>query len=64
VHTDPALVARGMLGALNWTVTWYRPDGPDPAELVAQTLASFLVRGVAATTITSKPRSRRSTHDE
>lgn len=48
VRTDPALVARAMLGALNWTVTWFRPDGPQPAERVGEIIASFLVRGVAA----------------
>jgi len=48
VRTDPALIARAMLGALNWTVTWFRPDGPQPAELVGETIAAFLVRGVAA----------------
>jgi len=64
VDTDPALVARGMLGALNWTVTWYRPEGPDPADEVARTLAAFLVRGVAAATGLSKARPRRSTHEQ
>src|SRR5204862_49546 len=27
-RTDPALVTRAMLGAVNWTARWYRPEGP------------------------------------
>lgn len=46
VATDSAVIARAMLGALNWTVTWFRPDGPQPADRVAETMARFLVRGV------------------
>ena len=59
VRTDAALVARGMLGALNWTVTWFRPDGPDPAETVARTLADFLVRGVSGGTTIRSPHAKR-----
>jgi AcrR family transcriptional regulator len=46
--TAPAIVTRAMLGALNWTVTWFRPDGPASADEVAETVAAFLVRGLAA----------------
>jgi AcrR family transcriptional regulator len=48
VRTDPALVVRAMLGALNWTVTWFKPDGPHPAQHVGSVMAAFLVRGVAS----------------
>jgi AcrR family transcriptional regulator len=47
VASDPAVIARAMLGALNWTVTWFRPDGPQRPDQVADTMARFLVRGVA-----------------
>ena len=50
VETDPALVARAMLGAMNWTVTWFRPDGPDTAAAVGEVISRFLVRGVALRT--------------
>jgi hypothetical protein len=43
---DPALTARAMLGALNWTVTWFSPKGPKSAAEIADTVADFLVRGV------------------
>lgn len=46
VAHDPAVVTRAMLGALNWTATWFRPDGPTSAANVGETIALFLVRGV------------------
>ncbi len=50
VDMDPAVVARAMLGAMNWTVTWFRPEGPDPAAAVGGIISRFLVRGIAART--------------
>ena len=47
VDINPAIVARAMLGAMNWTVTWFRPDGTDTAAAVGEVIARFLVRGVA-----------------
>jgi len=48
VNLDPAIVARAMLGAMNWTVTWFRPDGPNPAAAVGEVISRFLVRGIAS----------------
>ena len=45
---DTALVARAMLGALNWTSRWYRPDGAQSVAAIAEGLADYLVRGIAA----------------
>jgi AcrR family transcriptional regulator len=45
---DAALVARAMLGALNWTSRWYRPDGEQSVSAIAEGLADYLVRGIAA----------------
>lgn len=45
---DPALVTRAMLGAVNWTARWYRPDGTQSADEIARSLANYLVRGLAA----------------
>ena len=47
IDMDAAIVARAMLGAMNWTVTWFRPDGSASAAAVGDLLAGFLVRGVA-----------------
>ena len=46
IAPDPALAARAMLGALNWTVTWFNPNGPRTAAAVGDDIANFLVRGV------------------
>jgi AcrR family transcriptional regulator len=54
VDLDPAVVARAMLGAMNWTVTWFRPDGPKTASAVGDVMARFLVRGIAARTPASR----------
>jgi AcrR family transcriptional regulator len=45
---DAALVARAILGALNWTSRWYRPDGAQSVAAIAEGLADYLVRGIAA----------------
>jgi AcrR family transcriptional regulator len=45
---DAALVARAILGALNWTSRWYRPDGEQSVAVIADGLADYLVRGIAA----------------
>lgn len=46
VFGDAALVARAILGALNWSVQWFRPDGQMTAEEIAEKLADYLVRGL------------------
>jgi AcrR family transcriptional regulator len=48
VSGDAALAARAMLGALNWSVQWFRPDGPLTAEEIAEQLADYLLRGLLA----------------
>ncbi len=43
---DPALVTRALLGALNWTAKWYRPEGGTPPAGIADAYAEYLVRGL------------------
>ena len=50
VDTDPAIVTRAMLGAMNWTVTWFRPEGPESAAAVGDVITRFLIRGVSMRT--------------
>jgi AcrR family transcriptional regulator len=45
---DTALVTRAMLGAVNWTARWYRPDGAQTVAEIAQALPEYLVRGLVA----------------
>ena len=43
---DASLVTRAMLGAVNWTARWYRPDGPQTPDEIAQALSDYLVKGL------------------
>jgi AcrR family transcriptional regulator len=53
---DAAVVTRAMLGALNWTAAWFRPDGVHNAQHVGDIIARFLVRGVMTGARGSRPR--------
>jgi len=44
---DASLVTRAMLGAVNWTARWYRPDGPQKPDEIADALSEYLVKGLA-----------------
>ena len=48
VAGDAALLTRAMLGALNWVVTWYRPDGLHAPPQIASEMANYLVRGLTS----------------
>lgn len=41
------LAVRGLLGALNWTITWYHPAGPMAVEQVSDYLADFFLNGIS-----------------
>jgi AcrR family transcriptional regulator len=56
VPCDPALAARAVLGALNWSVRWFNPDGALTAAEIAEGFAEYLIRGLL-----SKPDSLRGT---
>lgn len=43
---DPALAARALMGVMNWTITWYRPDGPLSAEVIAEQFADLFLCGL------------------
>ena len=44
---DASLVTRAMLGAVNWAARWYRPDGPQSTDEIADALSEYLVKGLA-----------------
>lgn len=46
VKRDPKLVTLAILGAMNWSIKWYRPDGAKAAQEIADVFADFLTRGV------------------
>jgi AcrR family transcriptional regulator len=43
---DPSLTGRAILGVMNWTVTWYRSDGPRSANEIADLFADLLLNGL------------------
>jgi len=43
---DVALVTRAMLGAVNWSARWYRPDGPQSVAEIAEAMSGYLVSGL------------------
>jgi AcrR family transcriptional regulator len=45
---DPALVTRAMLGALNWTARWFRPEGPSTPAQLADVYSNYLLGGLLA----------------
>jgi len=57
---DARLATRAMLGAVNWTVRWFRPDGAQSPDEVGQAFASYLVRGLATRANATPGRARRS----
>lgn len=45
---SPSLAARALLGVMNWTITWYRPDGKLTAAEIADQFADLFLRGLLA----------------
>jgi AcrR family transcriptional regulator len=46
VCDEPALTTRAMLGILNWTITWYRPDGSLEIDEIADHYSNLLLNGL------------------
>ncbi len=41
----PGQATRALLGMMNWTITWYRPDGPSTPQEIADQYAGLLLNG-------------------
>lgn len=46
VRCDAKLATLAILGAVNWSVKWYRPEGPLSVDRIAHEFADLLVRGL------------------
>ena len=44
--TDPIVATRAFLGALNWTAHWFRPEGQQPPQHIAELVADYAVTGL------------------
>jgi AcrR family transcriptional regulator len=43
---DVPMTVRGLLGVLNWTITWYRPEGSLSPEQIADHFAGMFLDGI------------------
>jgi TetR/AcrR family transcriptional regulator, cholesterol catabolism regulator len=43
---DPSMTARALLGLMNWTITWYRPEGVFSPEEIAGQYWQMIVDGL------------------
>lgn len=46
VCDDPALTTRAILGILNWTITWFHPDGALDIDDIADRYSNLLLNGL------------------
>jgi len=64
---DATVATRAFLGSLNWTAQWFRPDGEQSAQEVAEAVAGFAVAGLQLPAIgraAAAPRRRRQSSTE
>src|SRR5215510_2301349 len=43
---NPALATRALLGQLNWTITWFHPDGELTIEQISDQYSDLLLNGL------------------
>ncbi len=54
---DPELTVRAILGALNWTVKWFRLDGAKSAAEIGEEMATLFLDGLGRPAATGAARS-------
>jgi AcrR family transcriptional regulator len=62
--TDAAIATRAFLGALNWTAHWFRPEGPQAPQRVAELVADYAVGGLLLRNPQSAIRNSPDAHDQ
>ena len=43
---NPSITAKALLGVMNWTITWYNPDGVFSAETISYKYADLFLHGL------------------
>jgi len=43
---DPSMTARALLGVMNWTITWYRPNGKLSIDQISDHFAALFLDGL------------------
>ena len=46
ITPTPGLVSKALLGVLNWTITWYREDGPLSTQEIADRFSDLFLQGL------------------
>ncbi len=46
---DAGIAVRALMGTMNWTLTWYRPDGPLSMGKIADEYADLFLNGLMKT---------------
>jgi AcrR family transcriptional regulator len=44
--TDSGVAVRALMGVMNWTLTWYRPEGDKSIEKIADEYADLMFHGL------------------
>lgn len=47
-QVDPKVASLALLGSVNWTVKWFRPEGGKSAREIGRQIAGMMVRGLLA----------------
>jgi len=45
-YPDTSLAVRALMGIMNWTLTWYNPEGPKSIEKIADQYADLFFNGL------------------
>ena len=53
-RVDVKLASLALLGAINWTIKWYRPGGPRDAATIARAFSDVMIHGLEAASATQK----------
>lgn len=46
LDNDVPLTVRGLMGVMNWTITWYRPGGRQTLDQIADHFSSIFLNGL------------------
>jgi AcrR family transcriptional regulator len=46
ICSDPGMASRALLGVMNWTITWYRPEGASSPQAIAGQFAELFLHGL------------------
>lgn len=55
---DPRLAAYALFGMMNWTYTWYDPNGPVPPDVLADHFAGWFIHGLLGRVAGAVPNGR------